>query len=977
MSRVLSISRKKNGRREDSSTSLSSSGTVTSLILSNSSTRRSNLVKDLSKLSTNPISIAVQKSLKQLKRLEIEYSKFNSKTNGITKTNILRTSLLPFLRDPLSDFSLMISDQSVYNSLISISTNIFIKWWRALLSSLSFKNPSSKTPTISSTDRNAFLEGISRIISRVDWNGADPETYVKFQNLLVITLDYSIEKIQTLKIIPLSVSAFIGKVFAYSFFHLPQVSNALLFLLNVKQHVHDSVIQVFADESISTESVTTIFQKFPVAVRHLQKFKGFPKLSKNQKFYINAVPAPKHPVRGISDPNGSWVRRWCSSDSDIFNSFFRHYINITNYFLTFLSMPQDGEINHETALFNSPGFTFIMAHLLQIFQVSTSRICQNNPCFGGLNVFFKDQIMKNSNKEMPPSNINDIYYNSIVKLLKTCRDVKFVNSCISRPLIGFVDKLFIFLASRTSVYDHNKNGLLINIVYEFSNHVDNEINWEFWLSSCYLMISKTDHIQILLKNFAFLFNIWDLIPLSLPNGTLVDPKNESLRWITDVNESYKWNFANWLVSFPVWQNFFCHWEPITRTYYLRLLIWRLIGMNHLLNNNIKIEKSIDLNLQLSYDYVARKFANHKNNVSFKPDNPLVNRKFAILPFVPKEDFNLMDADLGSTASLNKSNELRKTHPYEIFDEAIYSCSSLPNSTINSESSAQPLNLNDQSDKLSRGNTLVSSLGRILKILSNEERRSGTDITNVFAKERKSGSATSLSTANSGSSSPSIMSSFSTAASLTDFSTESSIKSDSSSSTSSLNLPLLVQPPELLTRPPEIVRPIFRFDLVVDLNSVNDRLYITNPGILPPQEEDGRRLMYSKLPKYPRIPKFTSLYDTLWTEDDFITRHNGYQGELVSNDEDEEEDDDDSEGELIILPKVTNNLLFPNDRKNWVNIGKSLNEWNEIVREFEYFINSKVEDFKTKSNDNYEVYFKRAVPFLSVDSVSELKLLNAG
>lgn len=957
--------------------------------------------RPLSRLSPQADDTAIQRSLKQLKRLEIDISKFNSKTNGVTKTNILRTSLLPFLRDPSCDFAAQKHDRRIYLSLVSVSTNVFLRWWRVLLTSLTLKQHSLKPVAISSTDRNAYLEGISRIVSRREWFDVDADTYQKFQSLLTITLDYAIDKAQVMKILPLSISAFVGKVFANAYFHLPLVSDALLFLLNVKQFVFEEAMSGLCD----LKSEPSVAQLFP---QHLQDFAGMPKLSKRLKFFINSVAPPKHPVKGITDPNGSWVRRWSSSDSDIFNSFFRHYIAICNsYFFDHdESLVVSSKFDYDTLLFNAPGSKVIFSHILHVFQVSISRISRNYNSSSFNNMFPKEAGLGKESM-IPTLSMNDIYYNSIVKILKTCRDLKYSNILLTKTLVKFVDKLLISIACRTSVYDYNRNGLLLNIVYEFINHVDNDINWEFWLTSCQLMIERTDHIQILLKNFAFLFNVWDMISPSARPGKLGVTPSE--RWLTVSHESLKWNFSNWLVSAPVWSTFFNHWEPIVRTYYIKLIIWRLIGINnHSRNYPLSLEKVIDRNLRYSFDYLCTMRGTGDSTVLLKPDNPLVNRKFSIIPNVIRDDVyppsnnQLLSPTNTATTSVgllttpkngdtSNLNELRKTHPYEIFDEAIYTCSSLPSSPMSVDASPSDSDTDTDERVHTTGKSLVSSLGKILKILSTDDKQimEATSTSNAVSSKSgvaahrvlgiKSTSATSLSTSiRSGSSSPSIMSSHSML--LTDFSTESSIRSDTSSNILSINLADHIQPPELLTRPPKIMRPIYRFEIVVDTKLISERLALEQ--LQAGRGASGVRSKYLRLPKYPKIPNFAKFYEVLFCDESYLMHNNSYSDILA---EYGAEDESDYDG-LAFKPQVGFNPLYvdndPKDgrrhtRYNWVNVGKSLNEWNNIVEEFEKFISSQIEDFKNRSDDNYEVYFKRSIPFLSVDSASELKFLIAG
>lgn len=67
---------------------------------------------------------------------------------------------------------------------------------------------------------------------------------------------------------------------------------------------------------------------------------------------------------------------------------------------------------------------------------------------------------------------------------------------------------------------------------------------------------------------------------------------------------------------------------------------------------------------------------------------------------------------------------------------------------------------------------------------------------------------------------------------------------------------------------------------------------------------------------------------------------------------------------------------------FTNLGRSLNELNNMIDEFKSFLNRKVEsdqfnvDLSRAHNLNEFDYLKKIIPFLSVDSTNEAKLLNA-
>lgn len=931
----------------------------------------------------------VKSLLKQFKKLEIDLAKFNSKTNGTTKANILRATVLPFLRGLGNlDESLPVNSK-VYKSLLNISTPVLLKWWATLLNNLVPK--ANQQSMVSSTDRNAYLECISRILSRRDWGYVEKETHEKYENLLIRTLDYSINKLQSMKIVPISISAFVGKVFAYSFFNIPNISNALLFLLNVKQYVLESNLSYFKDLIIDEILIDMLYDVFPSTTHYLIDFKGLPSLNEQQKTFINSITPPTHPVKGIQDPNGPWVRRWCNSDSDVFNSFFRHYVRILQNYLE--PIPNiDLSI-----LFHCPGFNVIISHICQIFQVSITRISNNN--MNKLNNAPPNAFagQQQSSRQHPPllppqskgnstppalinvSKQNDIYYNSILKIFKTMRDIKYSKIEFSTSIISFMDNLFISIAKDISIYDHSKNGLLLNVVYEFINHVSGEVNWEFWLGCVYMMLNNTDHIQIVLKNLAFLFNVWGSIPECLSDTA----GNEiHLAWLVDLNESFKLNFINWLISNEVWERFFVHWNPMIRSFYLRLIIWRVIGINNFESSiSYHTTKRVEDKLQKSYARLSE--FNNQNiatNFNFKADNPLVNRKFGIQPIHTNDEFILVN-DQDVSSSLTKPSEIRKTHPFEIFDEAIYSCSSLPGSPKIDSGTSQVVG------KSSRNNSLVSSLGKLFKILSIDEKVGNSRIdNNLLTSQRNSVSLTSLSTTfsiKSRSSSPSIMSFKSTPTSFTEVSTNSSSsKSDSETSsvqTDSTELSELVipNPPELYKIPPEIVRPAFKFGIIIDHDSINEKYMVVNNHNRKFFERSRKINNMPLLPKIPCISIFLNSdpYDKFYiTNEDLLI--NDPSNEYLNN-------------EIDLFSNIANS----SNKIKWLNLGKSLNEWNLISEEFENYLIKKIKtdqfNFISNLNGNgngknsideeisEQDYLKRITPFLPVDGSNESKILNAG
>lgn len=885
----------------------------------------------------------IKQLLKQLKRLEVDLAKFTSKHPGVLKTNILRTTLLPFLRSSTLEASFP-PDSRIYKSLASISTVLLLKWWATLLAALT-----EKQQPVSSTDRNAYLECISRIIARHEWLHEDDLR--EYQNMLVSTMEYCIDKLQVLKFVPIATSAFVGKVFAYSFFHLPKVSSALLFLLNVKQLTLEAT-NAFLPPAESDKLA------FPSHVQSLVDFHGVADLPRRKKAFINAVPPPTHPVAGIKDPNGSWVRRWCNSDSDVFNSFLRHYIHIVEAMVASSTTPPP--------LSSCPGFSVLLAHISQIFSMAISRIMSTKTTTPP-NVPLVPGPRKESSPPPPDARIKqlDVYHNSIIKIFRILRDITYSDSLYSDELTKLIDLVFVNLAKQTSIHDCAKSGLVLNVFQEFCNHVTDVkiINWEFWLGCAYTMLSHLDHLQMLLKNLAFLFNLWDLIPELLPRVT----GQPHLEWISDPNKSLKLNLTDWLVSNAMWLRFFAHWNPIVRSFYIKLLVWRVIGVNNLESSiGIQVTQKVEKMLLSSY----QGFINNHGSFALTPDSPLVNRKFAILPTNLKNEFLLINNHSSTTPSIiAKPSELRKTHPFEVFDEAIYSCSSLPTSP------GQP----PVRDERARGHSLVNSLGRLFKILSADDSESKRMVhsksnddfsslrppSNLLRSKRNSVSLTSLSTAYLRSLSPSIMSHQSTPTSLTDFSTELSITLDSDLSFADFELsdPATTQPPELFRIPPEIIRPMYKFDITVDNDSLGERYTLMNTTNKSHRKFSAPSERVRRL-ETPRIPAVTIFPNSDSFNKFFISTDN-----LLTTSEELGMFEPDDAVDLSGLQRAC----------DWNNLGKSLAEWNVAVEEFHKFLVCKVEEeqnFDPDGDVSESKFLKKIIPFLPVDGSNEFKLINA-
>lgn len=935
----------------------------------------------------------VKSQLKQFKRLEFALGKFTSKLNGIMKTNMLRTILLPFLR-LLLPLDRVFSDKLlIYSSFVSVSITILGRWWRLLLSALTTAN---LTQQVSSTDRNAYLECISRIMCRKEWFLAGPEGMVTYTSCLCETLDYAISKISAMKIIPISMSAFFGKTFAYAYFYIPGVSNALLFLLNIKQSTMEACLS--KAPTISPEELQASKEAFPRHLSFLIGYTGLPNLDRFKKKTLNCVPPPRHPVRGICEPNGTWVRSWSCCDSDIFNSFFRHWVTVCSSCVGEKSVPLE----------SFPGFNVILCNFYQIFNVCVNKISLDTASNGSFKKFSMAKVNGSSNSPFIASGASsrpmDPNYAALIKLFKTIRDVGYSEASCSAEVVRAVDRVLIRLAAATSIYDFGKSATILNLVCEFSNYVADptDLDWEFWLGCTYLTLSKTNLIQSITMSFAFLFNVWNMIPSQISQS--VQPQEELYLagWLNTPSESYKENFAKWLTCNEIWLQFFVHWNPLVRAYYMRLISWRVIGFNNYESSvSILTTHRIKSKVEVIYMFLMRIFRapalpQRFQSLDFSADLPMVNRKLSIVPINSTRCSAEIVPSLPAASNTPKSSsDLRKSHPYEILDEAVYTCNLLSTSALKEEKL-------ERGGKSVRNHSLISSFGKIFKLLSTDDSDDNllslpppgigpdrAEPANSIACGRKSKSFNSFLTGTlslkSGSSSPSLRS---FQPSLNDALTDLPATSDSetssslssylgSSSTSTLSSQTSVNnnPPEFVKHTPDIVRPVYKFEVVLDNELIAMKVSLMQNANAHNDStffgcHRSRGLALRTLPTSPRIPSTSIFLNSDRYSKFYVTKEDFDFADVVSCDDEK-------------APTIEDMFKQIKTPTELAALGRALNEWNRIVDEFETFLAHTVEADQAHSLgeiDGVDVdegeYHKRIVPFMPIDNFIELKLLNA-
>lgn len=289
--------------------------------------------------------------------LENDFSKFQSKTWSL-KTNVVRASLLPFLRAHTQHPS----NKTLRPEDLDRRITILNKWWCGLLEVLDGR----QNQTVSGVDRPVLLEAAVAIMTRPEWrmSSADlvnltpsssperPSTMTKksadslrssaseflaesvyhhirilFTQNLLSQMKFVVEKM-SLRHAPASLVTFCGKAIAYAFFFVPDVADMLVRIWKLKA----MPIQRMADElglprRPNKGVVDDIITSFPPHIQSL----GWTSV-KSIGLALRQRPPLAPALRNVNW-HGPWVARWCGRDSDMFFVFVKHYHILTEEFM--------------------------------------------------------------------------------------------------------------------------------------------------------------------------------------------------------------------------------------------------------------------------------------------------------------------------------------------------------------------------------------------------------------------------------------------------------------------------------------------------------------------------------------------------------------------------------------------------------------------------------------------------------------------
>ncbi|KAJ9213448.1 hypothetical protein DTO166G4_4891 [Paecilomyces variotii] len=520
--------------------------------------------------------------------LEGDYQKFQSKSSSL-KANVLRSSLLPFLHR----YSNHASCKTLRPEDLDRRVNILNKWWTGLLEMLNGRNNQS----ISGTDRPVYLEAVAGIMTRPEWRiafavsqswppvsqrsstaSSDCSRGSTGSDFLVESIHHNIRNIFTQNLLsqmafvvermsmrhaPASLVSFCGKACAYAFFFCPGIADILVRLWNTPPDVLRRVLAESAVyRGLDTRTVAgDLALCFPPAIRALS-FSGHAAMIR----YLRQK--PNVPLSASRIPwNGPWMSRWSGRDTDLFFVFVKYFHVLFSEFVP-ANLEKDKRIL-------APGLLSVHGQLLVVledtlYKQSIPQMPENPHAVASVTF---DDFMEGpdaSASAMPLGVANchrSMAENRLIILLRDLLSESSAEPCAARQLYAeSFCSIMKAAARKVSRFDHNACFVLCDFLEEvgsifvrFSQFIQTELfDWDFWLDVCRQMM-KSHNSLTEVRVFSFFFCIWNTL-------TSCEERKGDLCHGILLNENYFYHYFN-------------HWSPMVRSYFHRLICWRVARYN--------------------------------------------------------------------------------------------------------------------------------------------------------------------------------------------------------------------------------------------------------------------------------------------------------------------------------------------------------------------------------------------------------------
>lgn len=891
--------------------------------------------------------------LDSIKNIDQTLLKFQNSNNS--KSNILRLNLLPYLRYPITPFSDI--NELVSTSLIDLNIDLLyleakslLDWWSELLKSLS-----GDYPSIPINDRNCYYESISRLISLNIWHlfqinmtysNQFNDIYTNYQKCVLKTFELSILRLNS-KSVSLSITVFTGKLFAYSFFNLPDISKGILFLLNTKLVNFRKILKISITDDISNV-LSDLSSQLPSHLSELIYSINKPRVVnyKIELQFLNSILPPREKINGINDTKGVWVSKWSSLENiQLFCSFFRNYLIISaNYLRNFPMLMLNENCNY---IYLLPGYLNILTHIYEIFTFQINSIIiklRNKPSkFRNTSISMDDNLLFIHPKISTESNIDKLF-NILRDFLINPRSTN--EKLLKNGIIKSYENVIKLFISKTSILDNIMINVLFDLFIQFLKNIDESTNnyliidWNFWLNTLVLLLDS-NNLTNQTKAFSILYEIWELIPVQVEAG--------NFPWISKPLDTLKLNLIEYILNDSNWFKFFGNYNSLLRNLYIKLIIWKILGIYSIYSdcsfnesiNQLKVKKLINNQLLKTFELTS--------DIICQPVDPIINKHFKIF-------------------KINKRSNDKKlrTYPFEILDDSVYSNSGVTN--IAKSKSNDSLSKNSKNSNNSKWMNKIfnkSSSSSSLPLLSSSSSSlPSSSLSSQNNKNKVFGKLLKLSLSKEDTPTPA------TTAPLTSGSTSTVNSSVSSLSSSLSSLELIIEskstnscnPNINKSTPPEwnhnfevVNNELYEFKLVN--NKLKMQLFLNNLNSLNSKERKfiddiDNILIQNDEPKLPEINIHHDDLSNFASVEDLTNDSINIDLGMELNDFDLTNDF--LHSKYVTGKKLKNVKMSQNTKSELIYLSNGIFEFNEDVKVFENFLIENIKKIKmTNTNANGE------------------------
>jgi hypothetical protein len=522
-------------------------------------------------------------SLSSTVKPELTENRFQSKSSSL-KANVVRTALLPFLRQ----YSSHPSNHKLRPEDLDRRVNILNGWWTGLLELVAGRNNQS----ISGTDRPVILEGIAAVMERPEWRLypspfcalADREetlsasttssntssssdflaesVYHNVRNIFTQNLQsqlaFVVEKM-SLRNAAASLVTFCGKTCAYAFCFCPGIADMLVHLWSPSLDMMKRVMEESGVSKLDRLDAVSdrVVAAFPPMLHSLKL------LSLNR--LLRQLHKPVLPPLAMAnlDWYGLWTKRWSGAESDLFYVFVKHFHILVSDFL-----PVEPSKAERICV---PGLIMVHAQILVNLDATINRNAAPPPedLSTATNITFDDVLEPDataSNIAIPPANATRMMQeNRLIMLIRDFLSERNAHLHIARRM--FADSFARLLqaqARKISIYDNSacytlcdflEEAFIIMVRYEqYDSDQHAVMDWPFWFS-VFKAMAASHNTATEIKLYAFLYSSW---------CTLVMDERRKAGLCLD-----------FLLEPAFFESRFNHWCPMVRSYFMRLICWRV------------------------------------------------------------------------------------------------------------------------------------------------------------------------------------------------------------------------------------------------------------------------------------------------------------------------------------------------------------------------------------------------------------------